>query len=255
MEIKKELRILSLIVFFLQVGIGTVFSQSVHILSLNNSLIDYNNQPMMFNEMVKIMKKDAQWNARTQLGRTLLYHYNDDLSRSLALSGDWNYIILQEQSALPRQCPEILMESVKLWKHALLKASVQHQPVLILPMNWAYSDDWNQFEKSSEQLERSYLNVCREIPGVKICPVGLAYKILFETQGEAACATLYADNRHPTLKASYLAACMEYAVIFGESPLTITYCPSGLSDNEAKAMRTLASQALDAWQRDLNICR
>lgn len=241
--------------FFLQVGIGAVYSQSVRIFSLNNSLIDYNNQPEMFNELVKSMGKDARWSARTQLGRTLLYHYNDGISRQLALSDNWDYIVLQEQSALPRLCPEILMESVELWKCALLNVSSQNQPTIILPMNWAYSDNWAQFNESSEQLKRSYLNVCREIPGVVVCPVGLAYKILFDTQGEKACATLYTDNRHPSLKASYLAACMEYAVIFGEAPSTITYIPEGLSETEAREMRLLADKALSEWNRELKISR
>ena len=95
------------IVWQIVFAVGIANAQSINILSLNNSLIDYNNQPMMFNEMVKMMGKDAQWNARTQLGRTLLYHYNDPVSRSLAMSGNWNYIILQEQSSLPKDYPEI----------------------------------------------------------------------------------------------------------------------------------------------------
>lgn len=60
------------IVWQIVFAVGIANAQSINILSLNNSLIDYNNQPMMFNEMVKMMGKDAQWNARTQLGRTFI---------------------------------------------------------------------------------------------------------------------------------------------------------------------------------------
>lgn len=255
MKIKGILRLICLIFLLLPSGLKVMQAQPVSIFSLNNSLIDYNNQPEIFNEMVKSMGKEARWHARTQLGRTLLYHYNDETSRQLALSGHWNYIILQEQSALPRLCPEILMESVKLWKLALLNTYPEKQPVIVLPMNWAYSSDWSRFKESSEELVRSYLNVCREIPGVVVCPVGMAYKILFETQGEKGCAALYTDNRHPSLKASYLAACMEYAVIFEESPSVITYVPDGLSVKEAQDMRLLADEALNKWYGELKSSR
>ena len=40
-------------------------AQAIDILSLNNSLIDYNNQPAMFNAMAAAMGKDARW----QIGR------------------------------------------------------------------------------------------------------------------------------------------------------------------------------------------
>ena len=224
------------IVWQIVFAVGIANAQSINILSLNNSLIDYNNQPMMFNEMVKMMGKDAQWNARTQLGRTLLYHYNDPVSRSLAMSGNWNYIILQEQSSLPKDYPEILMQSVMLWKRALLETSDDNVPTIILPMNWAYNDD-------------------REIPGIVICPIGLAYELLFDRKGAEVCSQLYTDNRHPSLKASYLASCMEYAVIFQESPLTITYVPQGLSETDALTMRELAESALSEWDKEMKTSR
>lgn len=243
------------IVWQIVFAVGIANAQSINILSLNNSLIDYNNQPMMFNEMVKMMGKDAQWNARTQLGRTLLYHYNDPVSRSLAMSGNWNYIILQEQSSLPKDYPEILMQSVMLWKRALLERSDDNVPTIILPMNWAYNDDWSHFKESSAKLKRSYRDVCREIPGIVICPIGLAYELLFDRKGAEVCSQLYTDNRHPSLKASYLASCMEYAVIFQESPLTITYVPQGLSETDALTMRELAESALSEWDKEMKTSR
>lgn len=77
MKIKGILRIICLIFLLLPSGLKVMQAQPVSIFSLNNSLIDYNNQPEIFNEMVKSMGKEARWHARTQLGRTLLYHYNE----------------------------------------------------------------------------------------------------------------------------------------------------------------------------------
>ena len=104
-------------------------------------------------------------------------------------------------------------------------------------------------------LRRSYRDVCREIPGIIVCPIGLAYEQLFDRKGAEVCSQLYTDNRHPSLKASYLASCMEYAVIFQESPLDITYVPQGLSETDALAMRELAESALSEWDKEMRISR
>lgn len=239
-DMKKLL--LALLLPLLAIAAG---AQTIDILSLNNSLIDYNNQPAMFNAMTAAMGKDARWQARTQLGRTLIYHYNDPLSRDIALSRPWSYIILQEQSALPRTAEEAFAQSVLLWKKALLDKYPESTPTIILPMNWAYSDA--DVKEQTARLKRSYLNAARDIPGVVISPVGLAYEMIYNRDGADAFAALYTDNRHPTLEATYLAACLQYAVIFGESPEKITFVPEGLDAKKAAHMRRIAADTLADW--------
>lgn len=219
------------------------------ILSLNNSLVDFNNQPELFNQIAEAMGKEAHWQARTQLGRTLLYHYNDAMSHQIALNGDWDIVIMQEQSALPREFPEIFMQTLQLWKRAFIKKNGAAEPLILLPMNWGYSDcDSTEFKQQTRKLEKSYLNAQRDIPCIEICPVGLAYEIILDQDGAEAFASLYCDRMHPTLKASYLAACMEYAVIFCEDPESITYIPEELAKADADAMKKVASQAIKRWR-------
>ncbi len=221
-------------------------AQAIDILSLNNSLIDYNNQPAMFNAMAAAMGKDARWQARTQLGRTLIFHFNDPLSHDMAMSRPWHFIILQEQSALPRTAEEAFAQSVLLWKKALLDKYPESTPTIILPMNWAYSDA-DDIKAQTAKLKRSYLNAARDIPGVVVSPVGLAYEMIYNRDEADAFAELYTDNRHPTLAATYLAACLEYAVIFGESPEKITFVPEGLDGKKAAHMRRIAADTLADW--------
>lgn len=214
----------------------------LRILSLNNSLIEVNGQAAMFNEMAKADGLDIHWDKRTQLGRTLLFHYNDELARQLVASQPWDIIILQEQSSLPRTTPEILMESVKLWKKFILDNCPNPQAQIIVPMNWAFAGDWDNFKDHSKTLHKSFTDVARDIPGVRICPVGDAVADVFEQGGAEATAPLYNDDRHPSLRASYLAACMEYGLITGRDPADITYVPEGLDAAVAKEMRKLASK-------------
>lgn len=223
-------------------------AQQMRILSLNNSLIDVNNQPAMFNNIASAMGKDARWDSRTCLGRTLLYHYNDPLSHQLALSRNWDYVILQEMSSLPRTHPEILMQTVNLWMRDLNAQFGENTPTVILPMNWPYSNDMENFKAENKKLVRSYVDVTRDIPGIIVSPVGMAYEIILDTDGEDALKALYTDIMHPTLPATYLAACMEYATIFGEDPKTIRWVPEGLSAAEASHLRDVASQAMAKWR-------
>ena len=70
---------------------------------------------------------------------------------------------------------------------------------------------------------------------------------VFDAEGATGTNTWFLDDRHPTLKATYMAAAMEYGLIFGEDPTAITYAPSDLSGTDATSMRTYASNALNGF--------
>lgn len=89
----------------------TLNQQQFNILSLNNSLIDYNDQPNIFNNLAQTAGKNAIWEKQTKLGQSLEYHFNEgegllgDGNPSAKMrirSKKWTHIILQEQSAKPR---------------------------------------------------------------------------------------------------------------------------------------------------------
>lgn len=223
---------------------ATIFctnSQELKILSLNNSLIDFNNQAAMFNEMAKAEGVDAVWNKRTQLGRTLLFHYNDPLSKQMVSSAPWDVIILQEQSSLPRNHPEILMESVKLWKLFIMENCPNKEVTIILPMNWVYSTEWDRYAAETKKLRDSYEAVARDIPGIRICYIGQAYQDILDREGQEKAAGLYSDDRHPTPIATYLAACMEFSLMTGKEPTEIKYVPKGIRAEDATLMRKIAA--------------
>ena len=102
-------------------------------------------------------------------------------------------------------------------------------------MNWAYNE-WDTFKANNKILYDNYMAVAQE-QGVTICPVGLAYEAVFDNEGSEKCNLLYSDNRHPTLTATYLAACLEYALIYNEPANSINYYPEAISVEEAQSMR------------------
>lgn len=224
---------------------------AVQVLSINNSLIDYNNQYEMFNSMAATMGKDAVWTKHTNLGKTLAYHYNEDPlvpnAKTVVASVEWSYIILQEQSGLPQTNLSTFYTNVNTWV-TYIRANCPNPDVkIILPVNWAYSND-DQFQTNNSTLIANYKAVADDF-NLILCPVAAAYGNYRLDYPSSFAADLYSDDRHPTQAATYLACCIEYATIFGENPSTITWKPAGLTEDMAARMRTYAQEAYEGTER------
>ena len=229
--------------------------EKVKVLSLNNSLIHYNDQAAMFNDIAQAMGKDAWWLKHTMLGKPLSTHWDEGdglgadgtpSAKMLIRNEAWSHIILQEQSGLPRTNVEAFRNNVKKWVEYIREYCPNPNAIIIVPLNWAYSGDWANFTDFNKMFLDNYLSVARET-GVTICPVGVAYQQVYDDKGAEGIAPWFQDDRHPTDMSTYMAACMEYGLIFGVDPLTITSHPDAVSDADAVAMRAYASKALKGF--------
>ncbi len=229
--------------------------EEVKVLSLNNSLIYYNDQDAVFNDIAAAMGKNANWTKHTLLGKSLLTHWEEGDgiaedgnpgAKMLVRSEAWSHIILQEQSSLPRTNIETFRANVKRWVDYIREYCPNPNAIIIVPINWAYSGDWSNYTAFNSTFVKNYQDVALDL-GVTLCPVGVAYQAVYDAEGADGTNTWFLDDRHPTLKATYMAAAMEYGLIFGEDPASITYAPSDLSASDAASMRTYASNALNGF--------
>lgn len=229
--------------------------EKVKVLSLNNSLIHYNDQAAMFNDIAAAMGKDATWTKHTMLGKPLSTHWDEGdglgadgnpTAKMLIRTEAWSHIILQEQSGLPRTNVESFRSNIKKWVAYIREYCPNTNAIIIVPLNWAYSGDWANFTDFNKTFLDNYLSVARET-GVTICPVGVAYQQAFDDNGAEGLTPWFQDDRHPTDMSTYMAACMEYGLIFGVDPATITSHPAAVSDADAVTMRSYASQALKGF--------
>ena len=239
-----------------QVVIVPKLPEQVRILSINNSIIYYNSQDTVFNNIASAMGKDAIWVKHTLLGQSLSTHWNEGdgltengtpSAKMMVRSAAWSHIILQEQSALSRTDPETFLSNLRKWVEYIRENCPNPYAIIIVPVNWPYSNDWENYSNYSKTFAANYKRAAQEL-GVSICPVGDAYNDAVATEGISEAETWFVDMCHPTLKASYMAACMEYGLIFGEDPAHVTYLPDGMSANEARKMRSYASRALKAYE-------
>ena len=229
--------------------------EQVKVLSLNNSLIYYNDQDAVFNDIAAAMGKDANWTKHTLLGKSLKTHWDEGDgvaedgnpgAKMLVRSEAWSHIILQEQSSLPRTDIVTFRANVKRWVDYIRDYCPNPNAIIIVPVNWAYSGDWENYTAFNATFVKNYQDVALDL-GVTLCPVGVAYQEVYDNEGSAGTLTWFLDDRHPTLKATYMAAAMEYGLIYGEDPLNITWAPSGLSNADAASMRQYASDALNGF--------
>ena len=229
--------------------------EQVKVLSLNNSLIYYNDQDAVFNGIAQAMGKDANWTKHTLLGKSLKTHWDEGDgvaedgnpgAKMLVRSEAWSHIILQEQSSLPLTDIETFRANVKRWVDYIRDYCPNPNAIIIVPVNWAYSGDWANYTAFNATFVKNYQDVALDL-GVTLCPVGLAYQEVYDLEGSEGTLTWFLDDRHPTLKATYMAAAMEYGLIYGVDPLSITWVPDGLGSNEAAAMRGYASRALNGF--------
>lgn len=226
-------------------------TSEIKVLSINNSLIDYNDQYAMFNSMSETMNKDATWTKHTNLGKTLAYHFNEDPltpnAKAVVAGTAWTHIILQEQSGLPRTDFDAFRANVQTWVNYIHESCPNQNVEIILPINWAYSND-ESYQTNNNTLIANYESVAQEF-GLSLCPVAVAYGNYQLDRPATIASDLYSDDRHPTNAATYLACCLEYATIFAENPSSITWKPDALSDEMASRMRAYAQEAYEGTQR------
>ena len=93
-------------------------------------------------------------------------------------------------------------------------------------------------------IDTGYLAIAGEEQAA-LAPVGFAWMAM---EVQAASPTLWQDDgSHPTTSGTYLAACVFYATIFGQSPVDLSY-HAGLSDGDAAIVQAMAASTVLADQ-------
>ena len=156
----------------------------------------------------------------------------------------WDYVVLQDQSQIPG-----LYRNTAYWQDSLAGAQVLDgfaedvgaESILMMTWGRRNGDSNNQvlypdFLSMQERLEDGYIdyrdNLSTPNRDVWIAPVGLAFKHIYENvqasgktpedSGNLFYDLYTGDGSHPSLSGSYLASCVLYATITGNSPVGLT---------------------------------
>jgi hypothetical protein len=93
--------------------------------------------------------------------------------------------------------------------------------------------------ESQKSITDAYNQIGKEL-GATVVPVGTAWQRFLAKHDQPVLHDK--DGSHPTLAGSYLAACVFYAVLFGESPVGIEDDGAGIVGRETTLFQKVAWQ-------------
>jgi hypothetical protein len=117
------------------------------------------------------------------------------------------------------------------------------QPLLFV--TWAHREGdpaygYDDYDSMQNQIVAGYLTIARE-QGIPAVPAGYAW---WRARRQYPDIDLWqADGSHPSRNGTYLAACVFYSAIFGESPEGLTYT-ARLPAATAQALQYIAARVV-----------
>lgn len=243
----------------------TSFSQEeIKVLFLGNSYTYANDLPKMIEDIAANDNKVFIHESVTPGGCTLFQHVDSQTSMSKIQQGNWDYVVLQEQSQLP---------SIDYYRHNSMNPAYKtlydsimhynHNAKVVGYMTWGRryggqqcvnfgeglycSADFVDFNHMQDSLTAAY---CENAYATNsyVAPVGEAWKAALASNPSL---TLHSsDNSHPSYEGSYLAACVFYSIFWKQSPIGI-YHDKQIDASNAELLQTIANDVvfnnLEKW--------
>jgi len=197
------------------------------ILFVGNSYFYYNDS--LHNQVLRLARaadpensKAYKFRSATISGAYLKYHPVQSYLKPGALGYDkpFDVVILQGHSAA-QTSPEKHDDFVKTVKE-YDKYIKESGAKTALYMTQAYTKKHKQYDPDmTEKNRKGYLDAGNQV-GALVIPVGLAFQAAYEKQPGIILQKEY-DGSHPDKIGTYLAACVVFASLYGQSPVGNTY--------------------------------
>lgn len=215
-----------------------VEAQPSKILWLGNSYTYVNDLPAMFRDLALSGGDSVVYDANTPGGYTLQGHATNPTSIQKIYSQKWDYVIVQAQSQEPSFSPSQVAQQTLPYARLLDSLITDNDSCTetIFYMTWGrkYSDASNcanysplcTFDGMQARLRESYIQMADDNHALT-APVGMAWARSWHT--DTLLNLWSADNSHPNVAGTYLAACVFYGTIFKKSPAGLVYSPISAS--------------------------
>jgi hypothetical protein len=230
---------------------GTLHPAPLRVLFVGNSLTYQNDLPRMLGGVAKSRGHDLQIDVYAPGGYRLSQHAADARLLAKLDRGGWDVIVLQEQSLLPAVAEARLETEVLPFARELcqrIRAASPRAKIVFYqtmakrngePQLFPDLPETRSYEGLQRRINAAYVAMARRNHAVLV-PVGQAFQTARARRPELG---LYADDTHPSLTGTYLAACVFFAVLFGESPVGVVH-PSGVDDGSAAFLQNLVADTV-----------
>ena len=214
------------------------YDSRIKVLFIGNSYTFYNDLPEMFRKLMEAGGYEVLVGQSTYGGWSLSNHITASETTDKIANTAWDYIILQEQSVVTH--PEISMYPAVREINKLVE-SIGAKTVLF--MTWGRKDGlvsagYPDYQKMQAQIANNYYQIADELD-LTVVPVGLVWQNVRTEYPEIRLWN--PDGSHPSKAGSYLAACVFYEVLTGESPEGLNYM-AGLPEEDAKIIQHIFSE-------------
>ncbi len=213
----------------------------LRVLFIGNSFTARNDLPGLIARLAEARSKCLQPRLISAGGASLRMHWNAGVALRAIQEGQYDCVVLQEQSTLPVKNATRMHENVRLFDEAIKAAGAK----TVLYMTWARQ----HAPESQQAIAEAYAGIGREL-GATVAPVGLAWQRFLGQHDRPALHDK--DQSHPTLAGSYLAACVFLAVLFGDSPVGVDAGVAGLHENDIALLQKAAWQECKSTKRMRN---
>jgi hypothetical protein len=208
--------LISLVIFFTSyVSLSAQSEQSKKILFIGNSYTYFWNLPQTLNIMSLNDSIRLDTRQSTSGGVSLRQHWNQEnnlKTMDIINQNQFDIIILQDHSLQAINKPDSLLYYGKLFGDLIKKRGAK----IYLYLTWARENDLAKQQKINVEYER----LAKEI-NATIIPVGPIWEKVIKDRPDLK--LFDDDGSHPSLKGTYLAACMFYKTISGKSPVGLPH--------------------------------
>lgn len=223
-------------------------NRSKRALFIGNSYTAVNNLPQMVADIATSTGDTLFFDSNTPGGFTLQGHSTNATSLAKIAVGNWDYVVLQEQSQLPSFSNSQVESSVFPYAHFLDSVINAENPCAetVFYMTWGRKNgdasncaSWPPvctYQGMDSLLNLRYRMMAEDNHAI-VSPVGAVWKYIRQ---QFPSINLYqADESHPSVAGTYAAACTFYTVLLRKDPTAIPF-NSTLSTTDAANIRTAA---------------
>jgi|TARA_Y100000994_G_scaffold249623_1_gene262777 hypothetical protein len=227
---------------------------TLKVLYIGNSYIANNDLPNIISSIANSMGDYIFFESSLIGGATLQSHTSNINTNNLIMDGDWNYIVLQEQSQYPSFPMWQVVQDVFPYANQLCNLIDQYNECneTIFFMTWGREngdqsncDSWPPvctYEGMDDLIYERYMMMANDNNAI-INPVGAVWRHIRDYEYDL---DLYSsDGSHPSFLGSYVAGVCFYTTFFQKNPLEIPWNNKyGISENEVSLIHEVVKQVV-----------